>query len=103
MTEITAADFDTKVLSSKKCLIHFWAVWNGYDGEQNQLLQELENEFEEVNFYTMEVDRKENHQICSDHGVQGSPTIVIYMNGIKKDTRIGLLQPDQLKEMLRNA
>ena len=101
MTEISASEFDREIRSAGKCLIHFWAEWNGYDVEQKRILQELESDFDDVGFYSIEVDPEENHQICADHGVQGPPTIVTYTDGIKQDTRVGFLQRDELIALLR--
>ncbi len=96
-------NFSSKVSDARNCLIHFWATWNGVGVQQKKVIEELEAEFPSVEFYSMEVDPKENHAICLDHDVGGPPTIATYSDGIRKHTHIGLLQTNQIREILTSV
>lgn len=81
MIEISSCEFNKLVRLKADFVLHFWAQWNGYDVMQKRICKEVNAQFDTINFYEMDVDIKENWDICSRHQVFGPPTIVFYKAG----------------------
>ena len=101
-TELTGASFSEFVRLNEFAVVHFWAAWNGHDGEMRKVLasQLAAALSKRVAFGTFDTDPPEHHEICRKHNVLGLPFLAFYRNGsfIRKTT--GLLSVGALEKHL---
>jgi len=100
--EISKKEFIGLLSEGKTFILHFWAEWNGYDIEQKNTISKFRDKYPNIGFFEMDVDVKENHDICQEHEVFGPPTIVFYKNGKLINRIVGLLKESQLESELQS-
>ena len=100
MKEITAQEFRSLINAKSTFVLHFWADWNGYDIEQKEYFEALDNGVISIPFYQMNIDAKENIELCKAHNVMGPPTIAFYQNGKLQERVVGIMKEQHLKDKL---
>jgi len=90
VTALTTASFQAFVETHARVFIHFAAAWNGYDRmlvvkviDQAVALQN------KVWFASVDIDAKENFDLCVEHRVTNVPFIAIYTNGKLQESGAG--------------
>jgi hypothetical protein len=80
ITALTHTTFQEFVRSHRFVVIHFWAVWNGYDVMMRRVIESvIPEEFQiQIQFATFDVDPPEHHDICREHKVMGPPFLAYY-------------------------
>lgn len=103
LTALTHTTFREFVRSHRFVVIHFWAVWNGYDVTMRSLIETaIPEEFHaQIQYATFDVDPPEHLDICREHRVMGPPFLAYYRDGSLVQTVIGLLKPDEMVQNLR--
>ncbi|MBG9983090.1 thioredoxin [Aerococcaceae bacterium DSM 111020] len=98
MTEaITDAQFEEKT-SEGLSLVDFWAPWCGPCRMQSPIIDELDNEMDEVDFFKMNVD--EEQETASKFGIMSIPTLLIKKDGEVVEKLIGVHDKQRLTEVL---
>jgi thiol:disulfide interchange protein len=100
MKEISAKDFESLKDTKDSLVLLFWAEWNGHDVKQKKYFEAIENETTNISFYQMNVDIKNNLEVCKEHRVMGSPTISFYKKGEMQESVVGVMKQQQLKDKL---
>lgn len=73
----TVEEFETKVLKSDKIsVVDFWAVWCGPCRSIGPIIEELSNEYKDINFFKINVDTLQ--VISSKYTVFAIPTLIIF-------------------------
>jgi thioredoxin 1 len=97
--EITSVELQEKINKGEKLIVEFWAEWCGPCRMMKPIFERISNEnTSEVQMYTMNVDL--NREIGASMGIRSIPTIKVINGGEVTETKIGMLNEGQLKEML---
>ena len=100
--EITTEELKQKIENGEKLIIDFWGTWCGPCRIMKPTFDKLSNQYREENsevqLYTMDVDK--NRDIAIEYGVRAIPTLKIFNNGNVVDTKTGIQQESQLKELV---
>ncbi len=91
LEEINDNNFDTLVLNSDKpVLVDFCAPWCGPCRKLSPVIEQLQNEFSQVfKFYKINADK--NTQKAKEYGVLSLPCILIFKDGVLKETMAGMV------------
>lgn len=101
-TQLTHRTFSDFVSNCPFAVIHFWAEWNGYDHTMRTRLEEIKSEFPSITFAEFDIDPAQHHAICLELGVQGPPFLAIYSGGSLVETRIGMLEREDLRLLMNS-
>jgi len=97
--EITSVELQEKINSGKKVIVEFWAEWCGPCKMMKPLFERVsKNNISNVEMYTMNVDL--NREIAMSLGIRSIPTVKVFNSGENIDTKVGVLQEEQIKGMV---
>ena len=99
-TDISDANFDSEVLKSDKpVLIDFWAEWCGPCKVLGPVIDEVAEDYSDrVKFVKLNIDN--NPSNTQKFGIRGIPTLLLFKNGEKIDTSVGVLSKSELTSFL---
>lgn len=94
------ASFDQDVLKSDlPVLVDFWAAWCGPCKAIAPILEELADDYAgKVKIVKVDVDS--NPSSASRFGIRNIPTLLVFKDGEKVDTAMGLQPKSQLAQLL---
>jgi hypothetical protein len=85
-------------------VVHFWAVWNGYDPVMDRNVQTLRGEFEDqIHFCSCDVDLPENGELCRICGVLNLPTLACFVRGRFYQRLCGVAELGSLRSALEDC
>lgn len=95
------ANFNTLIQSEKPLLVDFHATWCGPCKMQAPILKEVAGELKNrAKVITVDVDK--NPAIAAKFQVRGVPTLILFKNGSIIWRSSGLIQKQQLLEIIEN-
>jgi thiol-disulfide isomerase/thioredoxin len=90
VTRLTAATFQKFIETHDRVFIHFAAIWNGYDRMLVPHVAGAAADFQnKIYFAAVDIDMKENFDLCVAHRVSNAPFIAIYKDGKLEETGVG--------------
>ncbi len=96
MKELDSKEFIEEIENgSGLCLVDFNASWCGPCKMQKPILEELGDKF---NIYGLDVDKAKD--IASKYNVNAVPSLMIFKDGVLKQTLVGFQAKDVLEEAL---
>lgn len=96
MKELDSKEFIEQIENgSGLCLVDFNASWCGPCKMQKPILEELEDK---LNIYGLDVDKAKD--IASKYNVNAVPSLMIFKDGVLKQTLVGFQAKDVLEEAL---
>lgn len=99
--EITSEQLKEKIENGEKVMVDFWATWCGPCRMLKPVFERVTSEnTTEVQMYTMDVDL--NRDLAVSLGIRSVPTIKVFNNGQVVETKVGVLQEDEIKRMANN-
>lgn len=98
--EVTSENFEKEVLESEKTvLVDFYAEWCGPCKRLSPIVEEVAKEETEVKFVKMNIDNCED--IAIEYQVMSIPTLVVMKNGKEANRSVGLIDKEQVKELIK--
>jgi thioredoxin 1 len=98
--DISDDNFDSEVLESDKpVLIDFWAEWCGPCKVLGPVIDEVSVDYsDKVKFVKLNIDN--NPSNTQKYGIRGIPTLLLFKNGEKVDTSVGVLSKSELASFI---
>jgi thioredoxin 1 len=94
--EITAQELKEKIENGEKLIVDFAASWCGPCKMLKPIYEKVSSKnTTEVQMYTMDVDA--NRDLAVSLGIRSVPTIKVFNKGSVVDTKVGILQENELK------
>ncbi len=98
--ELNNDNFDKTINKDKKIfVIDFWAEWCGPCKLLSPIVDELANELDEKVLFG-KVDLDNNQDLAMKFSIRSIPTLLMFKNGELKDTKVGLLSKNDLKDWI---
>lgn len=100
MEIITFEQFEEKVLKNKKfVIVDFFANWCGPCKMLMPVLEEIDQEFDQVDIVKVNIDQDE--ELAKKFGVLSIPTLIFFSNGEEVEKTIGYRQKSQIEEIIK--
>jgi thioredoxin 1 len=91
------ADLESFVTSNDVVLVDFYADWCGPCKMLAPIVERLAAETEAG---IAKVDVDANQSLAAEYGVQGVPTLVLFVNGEQEQKMVGVQSEDQLRSLI---
>lgn len=99
MIEITAENFDEKILKSDKpVLVDFFATWCGPCKAMHPVLEELDDEAADFLVGKIDVDR--NPELTTRYRIMSVPTFMAFKDGKPVNKAVGMQDKSELLSLL---
>ena len=100
LINVTDEEFQNTILEKKGLyLVDFWAEWCGPCKQVGPILEELAAD-DKINITIAKVNIDENPITPTNYGVRSIPTLMLFSDGELKDTKVGALPRQELKEWI---
>jgi thioredoxin len=98
--EITGEQLQEKIKDGEKIILKLGTVWCGPCKVLNPIFEKVAREnTSDVQMYTMDVDQ--NRELAMTLGVRSVPTIKVINGGNVVGTKVGLIQEQEIKELVQ--
>lgn len=95
------SSFNEIINSGEAVLVDFYADWCAPCRMVAPILEQVATEMNgEVKILKVNVDK--NKAAASKYGVQSIPTLMLFQNGVIKWKGVGVMQADQIKQIVRS-
>ena len=98
--EISSVELQEKINKGEKLIIDFHGLWCGPCKLMKPTFERVAKEnTSDVQMYTMDVDL--NREVALSLGIRSVPTIKTFNMGEVVDTKVGLLNEEQIKNLVK--
>lgn len=99
--EITAQELEQKIQNGEKVIVEFHAEWCLPCRTLKPVFERVAQGNEtDVQMYTMDIEK--NKDFVSSLGIRSIPTIKVFDSGEVKDTKVGVITEQSIKELVSN-
>lgn len=98
--DVTSNNFEEEVLKSDKpVLIDFYADWCGPCKMLSPIVDEVANENDDVKVCRINIDNEQD--LAVEYGIMSIPTLVVIKNGEETNRSVGVIEKDEILEMIK--
>lgn len=98
--EINGIELQKKISNGEKIVVEFWADWCGPCKMMKPIFEKVASTNEsEVKMYTLNIDN--NREVAVSLGIRSIPTVKMFNSGGVVDTKVGLINEEQIKELVK--
>ncbi len=98
---LTSESFEQEVLKSDiPVLVDFWADWCGPCKRLGPIIEDVANEVSDVKICKLNVDEADD--VALKYRVMSIPTLILFKNGEKAATSVGVISKSELMEFIRS-
>jgi len=83
-------------------MVDFFAEWCGPCKMLGPIIDEIAEEYQDKSVKIVKLNVEESPQTAQKFGVMSIPTSIYFKNGEVKETGVGLMPKDQIKEKIDN-
>ena len=99
--EITAKELQEKINNGDKIIVDFHGLWCGPCKMMMPVFERVaQNNDTDVQMYTLDIDK--NREFVSSLGIRSIPTIKVFDGGEVKETKVGVIAEQSIKELVSN-
>lgn len=98
IVELNEENFKERVLSDKKILIDFYAVWCGPCKMMSNVLEDMKEDISDCEIYKVNVDECPN--LAREYGVMSIPNLILFQNGKVVKNEMGFKTAEEIKEFI---
>ena len=103
MSEIlNDTNFDQFIKDHENVMVDFFAEWCGPCKMLGPIIDEIAEEYKDKSVKIVKLNVEESPQTAQKFGVMSIPTSIYFKNGEVKETGVGLMPKDQIKEKIDN-
>jgi len=103
MSEIlNDTNFDQFIKEHENVMVDFFAEWCGPCKMLGPIIDEIAEEYQDKSVKIVKLNVEESPQTAQKFGVMSIPTSIYFKNGEVKETGVGLMPKDQIKEKIDN-
>ena len=103
MSEIlNDTSFEQFIKDNENVMVDFFAEWCGPCKMLGPIIDEIAEEYKDKNVKIVKLNVEESPQTAQKFGVMSIPTSIYFKNGEVKETGVGLMPKDQIKEKIDN-
>ncbi len=96
---VTGDNFESEVLQAKgTVLLDFWASWCGPCRMLTPIVDEVAEAHPELKVGKVNVD--EQPELAQKFDVMSIPTLVVFKDGVQKNTSIGLISKEEVESLI---
>ena len=102
LINVTDEEFQSTIIEGEGlCLVDCWAEWCGPCKQVSPILEEIASD-DDFKITIAKVNIDENPRTPTNYGVRSIPTLMLFSNGKLKDTKVGALPRQELKEWIKS-
>ncbi len=98
IVELNEENFKERVLSDKKILIDFYAVWCGPCKMMSNVLEDMKEDISDCEIYKVNVDECPN--LAREYGVMSIPNLILFQDGKVVKNEMGFKTAEEIKEFI---
>ncbi len=99
MKEISGKDFEKEV-EKGVTIVDFFATWCGPCKMMSIIMEEVQEE--NPDFHIIKIDVDKDEKLARKFGIMSIPTIVIMKDGQMQEKHVGLMQKDDLVDLVKS-
>ncbi len=99
--EITNSELREKLNNGEKVVVEFWAPWCGPCKMLKPVFERVAtSNTTNIQMYTMNIEEGNNKEIAIEYGVRSIPAIKTFDGSELKETSVGVVSEDRIKELV---
>ncbi len=100
--KLTSENFEKEVINSSiPVVVDFWAEWCGPCRMQSPIIDDLAKEMQDT-IKVGKVNVDDETELASKYNVMSIPTLIIFKNGQRINTAVGLHTKEEILDLINN-